>query len=475
MAYISKLTSMKLFCLIFLHINYCYSQTISNLEAFEKNEKTQSINISYAIRNLETDSLIYNHNGYKVFPPASTLKLITTGTALMQLGKEFRFNTILKTNGVIKSDTLFGDLIVDAYGDPTFGSKRFTVDPMLNFIESLQQNQIKYITGQIIYNLKDNSQTPLSWPIGDVGNYYGAFPQNLNYNENSFSVYFKSQKPLHELADITDISPKLTAYIITNKVRIAERNTGDNVYIMSLPFGNEIILTGTVPQYKESFEVKGAIPNIGVTFKEILTNRLNNNGINFIESQKLDSLNISIETEFYKNSSPRLSEIIKLCNFSSINFFADALANKLTRDDQNKDFDSFLKEYWSIKKLNLNAFKFIDGSGLSPENAISTTGMANFLSEMYKNENFSTFLESIPVMGQSGTVARLDRANITKGKVFVKSGSIGGVRNYAGYFNNKKGQLCSFAIFSNGFNSSNEAALKKYLENFLVNLIDLNQ
>jgi D-alanyl-D-alanine carboxypeptidase/D-alanyl-D-alanine-endopeptidase (penicillin-binding protein 4) len=57
--------------------------------------------------------------------PASILKTITTATALEVFGPEFRFQTTLSYSGIIRNDTLFGDLQIIGGGDPTLGSEYF--------------------------------------------------------------------------------------------------------------------------------------------------------------------------------------------------------------------------------------------------------------------------------------------------------------------------------------------------------------
>lgn len=60
--------------------------------------------------------------------------------------------------------------------------------------------------------------------------------------------------------------------------------------------------------------------------------------------------------------------------------------------------------------------------------------MTDILKAMYSEKSFKTFYESIPVVGESGTVAHLGKKSKAVGNVRAKSGSIEGVRAYAGYF-----------------------------------------
>ena len=65
--------------------------------------------------------------------PASTTKLLTAGTALNQLGGEYRFYTPVYRTGLITDDgTLDGDLVLVASGDPNL-SRRVAADSTLTF------------------------------------------------------------------------------------------------------------------------------------------------------------------------------------------------------------------------------------------------------------------------------------------------------------------------------------------------------
>ena len=148
---------------------------------------------------------------------------------------------------------------------------------------------------------------------------------------------------------------------------------------------------------------------------------------------------------------------------------------KLEATDSIWTYDEFLKSYWLQKGVSLANFKFIDGSGLSPLNTISTQTMTAFLSNMNYSPHFGTFLNTIPKVGKNGTVQSLDPKGKTKGRIYAKSGSISGTRNYAGYFLNEKKELFAFGIFVNGFNNSADLLSRQVLQNLMFKMIDFDQ
>ena len=61
----------------------------------------QQANISVLIKDAETGKVIDSYRPDNVVPPASVMKLLTTGAALEMLGPSFRFTTLVEYSGQI--------------------------------------------------------------------------------------------------------------------------------------------------------------------------------------------------------------------------------------------------------------------------------------------------------------------------------------------------------------------------------------
>ncbi len=94
--------------------------------------------------------------------------------------------------------------------------------------------------------------------------------------------------------------------------------------------------------------------------------------------------------------------------------------------------------YWAEKGLDKNALNFIDGSGLSPGNKVTTYAMASILYQSQKEHWFADFYESLP------------EYNGMK----IKSGSINDVSAFAGYHTSAAGQKYVVVININNYNGS---------------------
>lgn len=437
------------------------NQLINNFKAKSGNE---GINISVSIRNTKGGQEIYQYNAASNLPPASTLKLLTTATAFKYLGGDFQFETIVYANGPIKNGILQGDLVIEGVGDPSFGSPKFKSDPLTQISNLLTQNKIRHIEGSIRIANNDQVNFPLAWLITDIGNYYGAFPNNFNFHENYYTVYFEGGQKIGDPVKISNISPYDPSWRIRNEVKTGEAGSGDQVNILNLPFSNDIQLVGTVPLNAKKFAVKGAIPSVNYIFTDSLNTYLKQKGVQIDDKIFSDQL---LRTELGTIESPTVFDISKETNYRSVNFFADGLANYMSHAEAD-NFDEFVKLFWKEEGLQLQSYNIYDGSGLAPQNSFSCSSMTSLL---YKMSDDHDFIASIPTVGRDGTVAYMGKN--TGGRIKAKSGSISGTRNYSGYFTAHNGEQYVFSIFINGFNRKQSRTLTPLFNDFFTRMLTI--
>ena len=76
------------------------------------------------VTDAKTGKTLYERDPDRFFLPASTTKLYSCATALVELGPDHRFRTPVYQHGVLADGVLTGDLILVASGDPTMGGRR---------------------------------------------------------------------------------------------------------------------------------------------------------------------------------------------------------------------------------------------------------------------------------------------------------------------------------------------------------------
>ena len=150
--------------------------------------------LSHAISSLHVidaadGKVVFDKNSGIGLAPASTQKVITSATAFAMLEKNFRYTTSFATgSNTGNAHTLY----ILPSGDPTLGSERWEhtkADKILNsIIRSLEQNK-KSISKIIIDNAGwEFNPIPDGWIWQDIGNYYGAGSEKLNWRENQFDL-----------------------------------------------------------------------------------------------------------------------------------------------------------------------------------------------------------------------------------------------------------------------------------------------
>ena len=446
--------------------------------------------LGLSIKSVNSDKNIVEYNAKKSLQPASTMKLISSATAFIALGEDFKYLTILEYSGQIKDSILIGNIIIKGSGDPSLGSWRFKNQPDYKqltdrWAKKIKELGIREIRGRIFGDgsLFDENVLPDTWSWGDMGNYYGAGSYGLNMNENLYWVTFKPSNYM-ESAPILKTSPDLPYYQKINRVLTDKSGTGDQVNIYSTPYQDVLIMQGLVPEGKD-FSVKGSIPDPALFSAYFLQKKLLENGINVLETP-LSYLEANKKNIYYQKplqtfqidtlSSPTLRDLAKECNFQSINLYAETFLKTpsvlLNLGSSTEDAIKGLKQIWHTKNVKLEGFKMKDGSGLSPANGITPNNMTDVLKAMYLEKSFGAFYESIPIVGVCGTVSNLCKKTKAVGNVRAKSGSIDGVRAYSGYFTAQNGEMMCFSMMLNKYNSEFGSATRE-LEKLIVLMVEL--
>ena len=179
-------------CLIYSSLTGQLSSENTGIDRFVNDPVLANSNLSISVINTSNGKLVASHRPNKVLVPASSLKLLTTFSALKYLGKDFKFSSTLQYSGEIKSDgTLIGDLYFVGSGDPTLGSDRLnetqSFEEILNdIVRYVKQAGITCIKGQVIIDesVFDSYPVAPSWQWNDLGNYYASGAWGTNINEN---------------------------------------------------------------------------------------------------------------------------------------------------------------------------------------------------------------------------------------------------------------------------------------------------
>ncbi|MBL0884037.1 MAG: D-alanyl-D-alanine carboxypeptidase/D-alanyl-D-alanine-endopeptidase [Chitinophagaceae bacterium] len=409
-----------------------------------------------SVMNSASGQILFEYNGNIGLAPASCQKLVTSATALELLGINYRYKTELGYDGEIRDGKLSGNLYISGYGDPTLGSWRYigTSDTAIisQWRKKIQDLRIKKIDGQIIVNADqwETAAVPGGWPWDDMGNYYGAGAYGLNWRENQYDLILKSGPNPGDKVMIAKMIPVLHNMIFTNELMAGKKGSGDNAYIYSAPYNDRAFIRGTIPPSQSAFTISGSMTHPGMQLGYTLAAALaeasgKQPGVREQSNKKKIEL-------LHVQYSPVLDSINYWFMRKSVNLYGEALVKTLAFEKNGKgvteDGLAIMKDFWKSKGIDPASLRMIDGSGLSPQNRVTTNSLVKVLQYARSRPWFAQYMAAFPEYN----------------KMKLKSGTIGGSKGFAGYHTSKEGITYTIALIVNNYDgSANEIVRKMFL------------
>jgi D-alanyl-D-alanine carboxypeptidase/D-alanyl-D-alanine-endopeptidase (penicillin-binding protein 4) len=145
-----------------------------------------------------------------------------------------------------------------------------------------------------------------------------------------------------------------------------------------------------------------------------------------------------------------MAQIIREVNQPSHNQRAEMLlrllGSRVQGEGSAKAGLAAVRAFLEAQSIDLSGWSLDDGSGLSHANLVTADGLVELLIAMNRHRYSSYFLDSLPVMGVSGTVRRRVKGTLAEGRVRAKSGLIRHANSLAGYLTTREGETVAFAI-----------------------------
>ncbi len=449
-----------------------------------------------AVLSLDDGRLVYSLNAQQLFTPASTTKLLTEGTALALLGRDFRFHTrVYRTGAIDPEGVLHGDLVLVASGDPNL-SGRIRPDGTLSFTNedhsydgspdtravdgkplqvldelarAVAKRGIRRIEGRV---LVDNSL----FPEGDRELGTGAVISPICVNDNLIDV---TLQPGQREGDPIRLQVSLTTHYLTvvNQVQTGPpgsprsvRWSGDELQ----PDGSHrVTLSGTLPAGGPSILYAYRVPEPRRFAEIALAEALERAGVQATAAPYRESVNFATLASAYTDEnlivehvSPPLAEEIKVTLKVSQNLHASMmpfiLGAVLAHAHEHIDQAGFDAERAFLEQagLDLSGASQSDGAGGAPAALFTPEFMVRFLAVMAHRPDFAVFHDALPVLGRDGTLWNIQTDSPAAGHVFAKTGTYGAYdrlnrrlmvtgKGLAGYMTTPAGHHLAFAIYAN--------------------------
>lgn len=446
-------------------------------DAFAADSSLRHASVGICIMNIDSATVIADHAADQSDITASTMKTVTSATALETIGKDFTFSTRVYAVGEIdKRGTLNGDILIKGGGDPTLGSKYFASQP--SFADTIaavvKKAGINKIKGRVLVDGSAIPFPPISqvWMNEDLAYDYGAGCFGLCFADNVMNVSF--DRSGEEVSDIC-ISPAFPQLHVNSHVKLfndGEELPTDELTALMDYETPAITLWGAAHRRDNRYSYTYANPAPHLMLQDSVLRTLRYADIKVKDSKNKG--NEHADTLLLLDyRSPKLSEIIASLLYRSDNMFTEMVlravaANSGKAATAENGIDAVYK-LWSNKGLDTSGLFMKDGCGLARNGKSSARFLCEMLAQTYRDRDsigidYSTLF---PIAGVNGTVKSLLAGTELQGSVALKSGSMGEVQCFAGYYPAQNPKY-AVAILVNSFNGPRRE-LRKNIEKFFLN------
>jgi len=411
-------------------------------------------------------SLIYEHLSNERFKPASNQKLLVASAALCRLPPGFTYRTLLARRG--------NDLVIIGSGDPSVGDPRMArqaQEPITAvfhaWADKLKALGLTRIEGDLLYDdyIFEQQHMHPKWPAWfNLEAWYTAPVGGLNFNDNCVDVVIKPGSRPGLPARVTLIPPETPWVKLRNKATTATkgepvvRRLGDGPITISV--------AGSVSK-PNSADSPLSIPVVdpGAFFANTCRTALAARGIKIVGQTRRQRMRqpgekLPADLQIVAVHERKLADLLWRVNKSSLNMFAEALLKTLgayagpgkpPRQGTLAGGQGAVRQFLGSLGLSEDLYVLDDGSGLSHDNRAAPIVLTTVLQHMDRHPQRDLWWANLSTPGEKyGTLAK--RMKDLKGKVFAKTGHIGGVSTLSGYVLGNKQRRYVFSVLCNDTN-----------------------
>jgi D-alanyl-D-alanine carboxypeptidase/D-alanyl-D-alanine-endopeptidase (penicillin-binding protein 4) len=420
-----------------------YAELSGILSEASQRRELNSAALGFCMLDAKGD-VVLEHHARTAFIPASSLKTVTTATALEVLGPDFRIETQLRATAPLKDGIVNGDLVIVGGGDPMLSMK--DVSDLAN---ELKASGVQRITGRIVGDGRLFSGTIYAdfWNWGDIGNGYGSPVSGLNLEHNRYTAAFNAAAVEGQAAAFLGTQPQVPGVEWNNEVLTGPASSGDGVVIHGGERTGLIHLRGTVPLGAQEFTVVGAAPDpeqyAAYHLREALLAagiQVEGEAVSVALLKQRKQVPAASDVLLLAHRSPPLIEIITSIHATSDNHETECLY-RLLGVRAGKAPDAVIREHWHTRWLEFEGLRMVDGCGLARADFLRPRDLAR--------------LKYFAAHGPHGAAYKNSLLSKDDGALRWKGGAMSGVRSTTGYVVGASGEEYCFAFMVNHYTDAN--------------------
>ncbi|MGO1117448.1 D-alanyl-D-alanine carboxypeptidase/D-alanyl-D-alanine endopeptidase [Rhodovibrionaceae bacterium A322] len=478
------LPSLALLCLVALasvFTSQAAAQTAVDFKPLQALE-ARGAKVSGLLVDLGSGKVLSSYQADQLLSPASTTKLVTAAMALDRWPAKKRFYTNLYARGPVSDGKLTGDLVLQGGGDATL------IDEQLwSLAQRLYALGIREVWGDLRVNVSRFGQVPCGIKdrcdaLERSLNSYDAPLSALGVNYSNMAVQVAPGAQVGGAASVAPLPFQLPSLSLDVKVSTDGKKDSLQAERVSLGDQNRFVLRGKVKDSRKPRLVYRSIAGAEIYAGEIFAQLMRQAGILFTGSVIVEHAPLPDSDKLLLQfpGAPLRDSLALMLGFSN-NIIADTLALNLLVEHQEdlakesaapvkqgqeglklaeagKLLQDFLrynvaKSRFSGKKAS--QAKLYDGSGLTPENRLSSRDLVGLLDRFYRRTgDFPVFYGSLVVPGEKSKRSAVRRYNKKwQYRLAVKTGGLSepvSVITIAGYLRFDDGGWGAFAMMING-------------------------
>jgi len=458
------------------------------LQAFVTAPALGGARVGVLVRDTADGRVICAHDADRGFMTASNMKLVSSATALLTLGPDFRYRTTLVATGPVVDGVLEGDLVLVGSGDPTFGGRteQDAFDVLRRMVaRAVADHGLRSIRGDVLGDDDCHPDEVMGegWAWNYQGDAYAAQVSGLCFAENIARVTVTPAGGQGGAPAVTIEPPLPGFFAIENLATTVAAGPRPTLSAIRLRATNRVRVRGAVPEGAGPWSTRISVEDPTRFAARALHHALAEAGVE-VAGQALDRDDRPARPERYgderilaNHESEPLSAILVTLNKVSQNLYAEQVIRTASRvalgDASMGSASAHAKAALAAIGVDPDGMRIADGSGLTRLDLVRPQHFVDLLAGMWGHEHRDTFLATLPVAGVDGTIGRRFADTAASGRVLAKTGTISAVAALSGYVLRKDPEappLC-FSVLINNF-TCRSADAREAMDRFVVSLVE---
>ncbi|MBN9522815.1 D-alanyl-D-alanine carboxypeptidase/D-alanyl-D-alanine-endopeptidase [bacterium] len=397
---------------------------------------------------------VYARNPDLMLAPASVTKLFTCAAALLALGADHVFETIVYRRGLLLNGTLRGDLVLVASGDPMMGGRTdaggktvfkdkdhtyagsglaeaelTATDPLAaldKLAKQVKESGVNVVEGDVLIDDRLFARTRGSGSGPDA-----VSPITVNDNVIDITV-----TPGAKAGDPAAVRtrPETAFFHVDPLVMTADEKAKADIQVV--PVGpNHFAVRGRVPAGGQPLVRIHPVDDPTLFARALFVEALRRNGVR-AEASVVRPMNASLPprgdtgslTKAATYTSPPLKDVTTVALKVSHNLYASTLPCLVAVGNGQTTAEAGLRKGHSLLTelgVDAGAFSFGGGAGGAPSDCVSARATVQLLRGMAGRPEWAAYRAGLPVLGVDGTLADVvGRDSPARGKVLAKTGTL---------------------------------------------------